>query len=119
MRLLFLLSRRLESRLKCHLPPDVIRLRPITAAPDSVRGVSDLTLSNPKKPQSEVLSEFRITLNEEIEAVRRHASSSAVPLINGRRIAQISWNYQYIFQIENFLNLPGDAPGDLFNRQPL
>lgn len=68
-----------------------------------------------------VLSEFRIALNEEIEAARRHESSSAVPLINGRRIAQIGWNYQYIFQIENVLNLPGDAPGDLYlpNRPPL
>ena len=85
-----------------------------------------MTLSNQNNHQSEVklsgvLSEFRIALNEEIEAARRHESSSAVPLINGRRIAQIGLNYQYIFQIENVLNLPGDAPGDLYlpGRSPL
>lgn len=78
-----------------------------------------MNFSNQKNYQSEVklsgvLSEFRIALNEEIEAARRHESSSAVPLINGRRIAQIGRNFQYIFQIENVLNFPGDAPGDLY-----
>lgn len=78
-----------------------------------------MNFSNQKNYQSEiklsgVLSEFRVALNEEIEAARRHESSSAVPLINGRRIAQIGRNYQYIFQIENVLNFPGDAPGDLY-----
>jgi hypothetical protein len=34
-------------------------------------------------------------------------------LINGRRIAQIGTSFQYSFQIENILNLPGDSPGDL------
>ena len=87
---------------------------------------SDLISPNYKNYQSEVklsgvLSEFRIALNEEIEAARRHESSSAVPLVNGRRIAQIGSSYQYIFQIENVLNLPGDAPGDLLlpNRSSL
>ena len=62
----------------------------------------------------DVLSEFRIALQNEIEAARRQESSSAVPLINGRRIAQVGQNFQYLFTIENALNLPGDAPGDLY-----
>ncbi len=37
-----------------------------------------------------------------------------MPLINGRRIAQVGGNYQYVFDAENILNLPGDAPGDLY-----
>ena len=61
-----------------------------------------------------VLEEFRTALRIEIEAARRHESSSAVSLINGRRIAQVGSNYQYVFDVENVLNLPGDAPGDLY-----
>jgi len=68
-----------------------------------------------------VLEEFRTALRNEIEAARRHESSSAVFLINGRRIAQVGSNYQYVFDVENLLNLPGDAPGDLYvpGRSPL
>jgi len=61
-----------------------------------------------------VLDEFRTALRMEIDAARRHESTSAVCLINGRRIAQVGSNYQYVFDIENALNLPGDAPGDLY-----
>ena len=60
------------------------------------------------------LAEFRSALREEIEAARRSESSSAIALINGRRIAQIGGSYQYAFDLENPLNLPGDAPGDLY-----
>lgn len=35
------------------------------------------------------LAEFRTALLQEIEASKRSASNSAVPLINGRRIAQV------------------------------
>ena len=72
-------------------------------------------------PLSGRLQEFRTALREEIEASKRTAASSAVPLINGRRIAQIGARFQYTFEIENVLNLPGDAPGDLHidNRAPL
>jgi superfamily I DNA and/or RNA helicase len=85
-----------------------------------------LKISNPKYRQNTIelpglLSEFRLALTEEIEAARRHESSSAVPLVNGKKIAQIGSAFQYIFQIENILNLPGDAPGDLIlpGRLPL
>ena len=61
-----------------------------------------------------MLAEFRIALLQEIDAASRSASSSAVPLINGKRIAQVGSSYQYIFDIESALNLPGDAPGDLY-----
>jgi hypothetical protein len=52
-------------------------------------------------------------LQEEIDAARRNESNSAIPLINGRRIAQIAGRYQYVFAAENLLSLPGDTPGDL------
>jgi len=60
-----------------------------------------------------ILAEFRIALLREIDAASRNASSSSVPLINGKRIAQVGGGYQYIFDIESALNLPGDTPGDL------
>ncbi|MCX5653241.1 MAG: AAA domain-containing protein [Planctomycetota bacterium] len=65
-------------------------------------------------PLGGILSEFRTALQEEIEAASRSESSAAVPLANGRRIAQVGASYQYVFDIENALNLPGDAPGDLY-----
>lgn len=65
-------------------------------------------------PLSGQLAEFRTALQEEIDAARRNESSSAISLINGRRIAQIGGSYQYVFDVENILNLPGDAPGDLY-----
>lgn len=61
-----------------------------------------------------MLAEFRVALRHEIEAARRNESSSAVPLVNGRRIAQVGGSWQYTFTVENILNLPGDAPGDLY-----
>jgi len=60
-----------------------------------------------------VLDEFRTALQEEIQAARVFESSNAVQLKNGRRIAKIGKNFQYLFEIENALNLPGDTPGDL------
>lgn len=59
------------------------------------------------------LSEFRTALQEEIQAARVFESGNAVELRNGRRIAKVGKNYQYLFEIENALNLPGDTPGDL------
>jgi len=61
-----------------------------------------------------VLAEFRTALKEEIEAARRNAAGTSVTLINGRRIAKIGSSYQYLFTIENVLNLPADTPGDLY-----
>ena len=60
-----------------------------------------------------VLGEFRTALQEEIQAARVFESSNAVELRNGRRIAKLGKNCQYLFEIENALNLPGDTPGDL------
>ena len=60
-----------------------------------------------------VLSEFRTALQEEIQAARVFESSNAVELKNGRRVAKVGKNFQYLFEIENALNLPGDTPGDL------
>ena len=58
-------------------------------------------------------AEFCTALSSEIEAAERQSSSSAVQLLNGRRIGQIGEEFQYLFDIENVINLPGDAPGDL------
>ena len=60
-----------------------------------------------------MLAEFRDALEAEMKAARSHAATNAVSLVNGRRIAQVGGGYQYVFDIENALNLPGDAPGDL------
>ena len=60
------------------------------------------------------LGEFRTALIEEIEAATRHEQSSGVPLVNGKRIAQVGSGFQYVFDIESALNLPGDVPGELF-----
>jgi len=67
------------------------------------------------------LAEFRTALREEIDAARRNAASGAMPLINGRRIAQVGASFQYIFDVENILNLPGDTPGDIYipNHAPI
>ncbi len=67
------------------------------------------------------LAEFRTALEQEIAAASSREASSAVPLINGKRIGQIGGNTQYSFEIENALNLPGDAPGNLYlpDRKPL
>lgn len=50
------------------------------------------------------LEEFRTALLHEIDAAVSNASSSAVPLINGRKIAQVGGSYQYIFDVENALD---------------
>jgi superfamily I DNA and/or RNA helicase len=67
------------------------------------------------------LAEFRTALLREIDAATNNVSSSAVPLINGRKIAQVGSSYQYIFDVENALSLPGDTPGDLYvpGRSPI
>jgi hypothetical protein len=64
-------------------------------------------------PLPPLLDEFRTALREEIEAARKNASSSAVPLSNGRRIAKVGGGFQYLFVIDNVLNVPDDTPGDL------
>ncbi|MHC4328317.1 MAG: AAA domain-containing protein, partial [Planctomycetota bacterium] len=70
--------------------------------------------SNEEVTLTGILSEFRIALQEEIEAAIRNSASSAVPLVNGKRLAQIGGSFQYQFVIENILNVPGDTPGDLY-----
>ncbi len=65
-------------------------------------------------PLSGRLAEFRTALRHEIDAARRNESSSAVSLVNGRRISQLASSFQYLFEAENLLNLPSDTPGDLY-----
>lgn len=64
-------------------------------------------------PLSGDLAQFRTALREEIDAARKAASSSAIPLVNGRRIGQGAFGHQYLFTVESALNLPDGTPGDL------
>ncbi len=64
-------------------------------------------------PLTGIRAEFRTALLEEIKTASRHASADAVSLIGGRHIARIGSAVQYIFSVENPLNLPSDAPADL------
>ena len=70
--------------------------------------------SGDKVPLAGKLLEFRTALLHEIEAAKRNAASSSVTLLNGKRIGQIGNNFQYLFTIDNALNLPSDAPGNLY-----
>jgi DNA-binding CsgD family transcriptional regulator len=93
---------------------------------DSVRNQGALVARNQRNEAADEvtlhgeLAEFRIALREEIEAARRATSSSAVSLVNGRRIGRVGFGHQYLFTIESALNLPDGAPGDLLiaERQP-
>lgn len=68
---------------------------------------------NSKKILLEPLREFREALESEITASKKKASSSAVPLINGKRIAQNANQFQYVFTIESILNTPDGSPAEL------
>lgn len=57
--------------------------------------------------------EFRIALSKEIEAASGAAADSAIPLVNGRRIAEYANSSQYLFSATSALNVPADAPGEL------
>ena len=65
------------------------------------------------KPLPPLLAEFRTALREEIEAAKRTASSAAVELASGRRVASHAGAWQYQFLVDSPLNLPDDSPADL------
>ena len=56
-----------------------------------------------------VMSEFHVALREEIEPSQRKASSDAIPLVNGRRAAQVGGRYLFTFEIESALKASSDA----------
>lgn len=64
-------------------------------------------------PLDGVMAEFREALNDEIVAAANSAASSAVPLINGKRIGLVGTFTHYAFTVESALMLPTDAQGDL------
>ena len=70
-------------------------------------------INHDEVPLTGLLAEFRTALREEIRAAAHSASSDAVQLVNGRRIAQVGAAHQYVFNVDNALNLPADTPGDL------
>ncbi|MBN2236323.1 MAG: AAA family ATPase, partial [Bacteroidales bacterium] len=65
--------------------------------------------------------EFRKALEEEIKSAKTDAYGQAISLISGRKISQMGKSFQYSFHLENALNLPIDAPGELHipNRKPV
>jgi hypothetical protein len=67
----------------------------------------------PKAQLSGVRAEFRLALEAEIEAAIRSAASSAVPLVNGRRLDGLASSFQYIFSAVSILNVPSDSPAEL------
>src|SRR5262245_15844696 len=68
-----------------------------------------------------LLSEFRQALRDEIDAASRAASSAAVELVNGRRVAERAGAVQYVFVLESPLFAPEDSPADLIvpGREPI
>jgi superfamily I DNA and/or RNA helicase len=69
----------------------------------------------------ELLEEFRLSLEEEINAVKKQSTSSAVPLNNGRKLSISTGQYQYQFKIDNLINSPDGSLANLVveGRQPL
>lgn len=68
---------------------------------------------NDRPPLTAHRDEFRRAIDQEMDAATKAASSDAVPLRNGRRVAQVGGAFQYHFDVENILTLPADSPGDL------
>lgn len=66
-----------------------------------------------KKKLPILLEEFRQALEAEIDAIKKKASSSAVPLVNGKKIAESACQYQYVFTIDSVLNTPEGSPAEL------
>lgn len=71
------------------------------------------SFSQNKKVLPEMLDEFRQALESEINASRKRSSSSAVSLVNGKKVGENGKQYQYTFILDSFLNAPEDSPADL------
>jgi hypothetical protein len=64
-------------------------------------------------PLSGVRAEFRTALRAEIEASEGAAATSAIPLVDGRKIGRLADAFQYVFGAEAAIAAPGDCPGEL------
>jgi AAA domain len=64
-------------------------------------------------PLSGVRAEFRTALRAEIEASEGAAATSAIPLVDGRKIGRLADAFQYVFGAEAAITAPGDCPGEL------
>jgi AAA domain len=78
-----------------------------------MKATRDRLAGEEEAPLPEVLAEFRIALREEMETAKKSSAATAVPLTNGRRIAQVGARLYYLFTMESALNLAGDTPGGL------
>jgi AAA domain len=64
-------------------------------------------------PLSGVSAEFHAALHAEIEAAKGTAETSAIPLVDGRRIGRLADAFQYVFGAAAAVNVPSDSPGEL------
>jgi hypothetical protein len=66
-------------------------------------------------PLSGVRAEFRTALRAEIEAAKRAAATSAIPLVGGRKIGRLADTFQYVFgaSAKSVINVPAGHPGEL------
>lgn len=60
---------------------------------------------------SGLIAEFIEALRQEVRSARR--TGRAVSLCIGRRISRIGDQCQYVFEVENVLNVPADSPAEL------
>jgi hypothetical protein len=75
----------------------------------------------PPVPLTGVRAEFRTALEAEIEAAKRTAANSAIPVVSGRRLDARAQSYQYLFSAVSILNVPSDSPAELLieGRDPI
>lgn len=59
------------------------------------------------------LAEFRKALREEVDAATKASSSNAIPISSGVRLGSLGDGFQYRFDVDAKLDLPGDTPGQL------
>lgn len=60
-----------------------------------------------------IIQEFIIALNEEIEAIKKGGGGSIVKVFNGRFLREISGSYIYLFNLENFLAVLDESPAEI------
>jgi hypothetical protein len=64
-------------------------------------------------PLSGVRAEFRTALRVEIEAAKRAAATSVIPLEAGRKVGRLAGALQYVFTATAAIGVPSDSPGEL------
>jgi AAA domain len=60
-----------------------------------------------------VRAEFRTALRAELEAAKRAAATSAITLVDGRKIGRFADAFQYVFGAKSAIGAASDSPGEL------